>query len=218
MKNHILNNINIDYDNVKNFYQEMLKVNNINSVKSLGWGSKNSQLIRFDNLFKFIKKDSYNSLLDVGCGVADLINHEFIKDHVNFYHGIDIIKDFINYGTQFNSSKVLIENKSIFDIDIKCKYDIVVASGTLNHLSSFEDKSNYFLLMLNFIRTMFLLSNKYTIFNATSLYAIYNDVKINPECFYIDPSNIFYFCKLLSNKVILIDDYLPHDFTIILEK
>ena len=79
-----------------------------NDIKTVGWGSKKDQSLRFDVLFRNINPVG-KSILDVGCGLGDCINYLDKKTDGNYnYTGIDI------------AEKLILEAKSErFDLDVK---------------------------------------------------------------------------------------------------
>ena len=64
--------------------------------KVVGWGSKESQDLRFKILSDISSLDS-SSILDVGCGLGDLVLFLNNNNHnVYRYHGIDISENLID--------------------------------------------------------------------------------------------------------------------------
>ena len=90
--------INIkDTNKIKKFYNDnFFKYKD--SVKTVGWSSKKDQFLRFEKLFENIEVNN-KSILDIGCGLGDLIF--FIKKKYkgkNFkYTGIDISDAIIDF-------------------------------------------------------------------------------------------------------------------------
>ena len=83
----------IDYNNY--FYQNQIKKKLKKNHLIVGWGSRKTQVLRFENIYKYFNKDNF-SVLDVGCGLGDF--YKFLKKKkIKFkYSGIDINEDFIN--------------------------------------------------------------------------------------------------------------------------
>ena len=83
----------IDYND--KFYDQLIKKELGKNFLTVGWGSKKTQRIRFENIYKYFDKNNF-SVLDVGCGLGDF--YSFLKKKkINFkYTGIDINEVFIN--------------------------------------------------------------------------------------------------------------------------
>ena len=64
----------IDYNDY--FYPRQIKKNLKKNFLTVGWGSKKTQNIRFENIYKYFKKENF-SVLDVGCGLGDF--YDFLK-------------------------------------------------------------------------------------------------------------------------------------------
>jgi SAM-dependent methyltransferase len=168
------------------------------SVLSLGWGSVPSQEARFSIFAEYIKDN--NSLLDVGCGFADL--YFYLKNNnINTkYKGIDFNKNFIK---EIDNNL----NTECLDLfDISASYDWVVGSGIFCYPHNEWEK--YFLNTLN---KMYSLSNKGCIVNF--LYDIDDPLMVQT-----DIPSVYNIVKNITNKLIFRQDYKPNDFSLILKK
>ena len=115
------------------FYRELLDKHGANSYRTLSWISPATQAIRFAQLVKIIanQQDKF-TLLDVGCGFADL--YSYLKEtgfHNIDYSGIDLMPEFIDADKKAHPNIQLIEG-DFLEIDFNQRYDYIVSSGTLN--------------------------------------------------------------------------------------
>ena len=190
------------------FYTSLVNKFGINH-NSLNWGSKLSQLKRFEILAS-IGINPNDKILDVGCGLGDF--YSWLQKNIPEvdYHGIDITAAMINEAKKKNPD-LQIENKLIFDIKEKEPlYDYVIASGIF-----YLRKDKPFEYMLSTIEKMFQLSKKGIAFNSLSTWS----KKINKNEFYADPLELISAIKTkFSKKIIFRHDYLPNDFSLYVYK
>jgi len=195
----------MNYDDIFKFYES--KLDTEKTVKSLGWGSIEGQKIRFK---KLIERMGFNeSVLDVGCGYGDFFHYLkcYLLLHENNYCGIDIREDAITEARKRYSKG----HFHIGDIEIiNNKYDWIVASGIFCH----PNENNHQYILKN-IQKFYSLCNKGVSVNFLSQYS-HNK---NPEMYYADPLEIIKsVSEHITHKYILMTDYLPNDFTIILTR
>ena len=179
--------------------------------KVVGWGSKESQDLRFKILSDISSLDS-SSILDVGCGLGDLVLFLNNNNHnVYRYHGIDISENLIDEAKNRykNDSSVTFSHTNIDSIDNKKKYDYIFCSGCLN--LKIDNNLEY---TKDVLTKMFEVCNKGVSCNFLSTYADYYADKD----FHHSPEEIFTFAKSLSNKITLRHNYELYEFTIYIYK
>lgn len=196
-----------DLRQVKKFYDErFLKKGEV--LESVGWGSCESQHLRFEVLLRNINFDG-KKILDVGCGFGDLI--PFLESiNPNFeYVGIDISLELLKVAKDRYKNK---PNISFYEGDILSvdQYklegiDISVLSGTLTYKIS--DNIAYAQQVLN---KMYEVSKTAAASNFMSSYADYK----NDKNYHFSPEELFSYSKSLFGKVVLFHDYPLHEFTI----
>ncbi len=176
-------------------------------VRSLNWGSVDSQRKRFEVLAA-IGDLQGTSILDVGCGLGDF--YSWLKQHGKDvdYFGIDITPQMVERARQ-RYPEVTFETGSILDVTFSRGFDYVFASGIF-YLRNYEPEK----YLHNSIRKMFSNCRLGLGFNSLSLWADSYD----ENEFYADPAVVVNFCRSLSRKVVLRHDYHPADFTIYLYK
>jgi 2-polyprenyl-3-methyl-5-hydroxy-6-metoxy-1,4-benzoquinol methylase len=169
-----------------------------NDIKTLGWGSKESQKIRFEQFI--CHTDDSNTILDVGCGYGDL--SKYFKN----YTGIDVRESAILVAKSKYPDKVFF----VSDIDhISENYDWIFASGIFCH--KLDDTYQYIEENLN------LMFNRCNIGIATNFLSDYSKTK-NNNMFYCDISILLKIIEKITKKFIIKTNYLNNDFTIILFK
>lgn len=192
---------------ITSFYTELVQKHGI-FPRSLDWGSEVSQELRFDVLAK-IGNLNGKSLLDVGCGLGDLLNYLQTHDTKADYTGYDITPIMIELAQKRFPHANFQVSDLLDETDAQPQFDYVFASGIF-YLRQVEG-IGYLGAM---VRKMFSLCRKGIAFNTLSILALNR----NPDEFYADPSQVLTMCLEITPSVILRHDYLPHDFTLYLYK
>jgi SAM-dependent methyltransferase len=187
------------------YHNDSIKKFGLGSNEALGWKDTYHQRVRFEALVDY-NKLSGHSVLDVGCGKGDLLAFLNEKKIDCTYAGIDQIKDFIELaGEKYKAqSNVCFLLGDFWTSDLG-QYDYVLASGALSYRNS---DSNFIYKM---IAHLFGLSKIAFSFNLMEHF----DLKDGNLVAY-NKLDILAFCKKLSANVILKDDYLEGNFTIIM--
>lgn len=174
--------------------------------RALDWGSRASQLKRFHILAQ-IGELAGCSVLDVGCGLADLFAFLETRGIAVSYTGYDI------------SPAVLEAARKRFpNLDLRCadlmredvaprRFDFVVASGIF-HL---RPQGSYAYLEA-MTRRMYRSCRRGVAFNSLSARS---DVAERDK-FVAEPAKVLDICLDITPTVVLRHDYLPHDFTVYL--
>ena len=195
-----------DNFNIK-LYESLLKKYGEN-YRTLNWGSSKSQKKRFKVLAEVGLK-SGDSVLDVGCGLSDL--YIWLKENIPgiIYEGIDLTPAMIEI-SQKRFPKIKFTEGTIDNFkDSNKNFDYIISSGIFVYR-----KNSPIQYMKETIKKMYYLSKKGVAFNSLSTLS---STKVSSE-FYADPSEIFKFCKDLTNRVVLRHDYHDSDFTIYMYK
>ena len=188
-------------------YQQQYQKFGVNSNSLFIPGRK--QNVRY-NIIKDIGITANDSVLDIGCGFGDLFT--FLQQTISYkgkYTGFDITPEFIDV----SKGRFPKTDFRIFDIlsdETDEKWDYVVLTGTLN-IKTDE-------LHLDFIKKMvskmFHFAKKGVSFDLIS---ISGDDRYD-YIFRADPLEIYNFCKLLTQRITLRNDYMPYEFTVYLLK
>jgi SAM-dependent methyltransferase len=102
------------------------------SQKSVGWGEKGRQELRFSILSSLWNFKGV-SVLDIGAGFGDFYN--FIgKDYISEYQGFDIVPVLVEKGNQMygNNKNFKLTLGNFMELPLDKKFDIVVISGLFN--------------------------------------------------------------------------------------
>lgn len=198
---------------------------NADNYKILGWESRQAQYARFAAFLKNVDLEG-KSLLDVGCGLGDL--YHFLTTGFNKsvkYVGIDISEKMIQIAKsqldilkkngvvlpEGNLSTVQFVNADIFSKDeFICRdksFDWLYSSGIFN---------------LNLGNNLEFLENAFNRFSkiakegfCCSMLNVRSKDKESPY-FYYSPEEVFTLAKKNGAKdVLIVDDYLENDFTIV---
>ena len=200
---------------VDKYYTDKINLHGTNAA-GVDWNSKESQYIRFKQLCNVINAGNNFSILDFGCGYAELINYLSNEFDVNSfrYSGFDISAKMIDQARNLFSH---LQNAEFFVHTPEKKCNYVVASGIFN--VKVEDVSNaeWLQYIQETITTLNDLSENGFAFNALTSYS---DVEFKKDyLYYADPLQIFDYCKKhFSRNVALLHDYNLYEFTILVRK
>jgi SAM-dependent methyltransferase len=179
------------------------------SAQALGWGVNGRQDVRFKVLSEQAVLSKGSSVLDVGCGFADLYRYLKSKDWNGKYTGIDIVPAIAD------KAKELLPEVDIRIADISNphleKYDYVIASGIFNAKLLNEDNLTH---ISNSINRMFELCNKAVCVDFMSSYVDFQ----KDGGWHTSPEWAYQLGRTLSKRLLLRSDYLPFEFTLIIFK
>ena len=176
--------------------------------KKVGWGSVESQDLRFQVLSE-IGISVADSIIDVGCGTGDYYRYLTGKGLApSRYTGVDICEDFVRHcrsnlpadGTRFLDGTLEEQDRGV-------TADFVVLSGSLN----LKMKNNYDVTR-DTLREMMLRARKGVAANFLSSYV---DFELEKD-FHYSPEKMFKLCREISKKVVLRHDYPLYEFTVYL--
>ena len=174
--------------------------------RSADWGSKSSQENRFKILTE-IHDLSNKSILDVGCGIADLYQYLSRYNTNVAYTGYDITPAAIQHAAQrFPGISLGVRDLSE-ESNLTPEFDYVIASGIF-----YLRQVNAMTYLEKIAANMFSLCRHGVAFNCLSIYAQH---KKEGE-FYADPSAVLKVCLKITPWATIRHDYFPHDFTVYL--
>ena len=189
-----------DIKRINEFYNKLISDHGCNP-QALSWNNDYTQKIRFIALTQIYNLDN-KTILDVGCGFGDL--YDLLKEkYKDFkYTGIDVLPNMIQNAKKKHPNIDFIETEySKYEGD---KYDIILSSGALS-FKILNYKDYYF----GMIEKMYKESKIATGFNMLN---IKNHIDDDTFIAYSLPE-VYEFCSSLTEKIIIRQDYLPHDFT-----
>lgn len=180
------------------------------SFEILDWGSRDEQHLRFKILSDIIRETFGNtdnlSLLDIGCGTADL--HAYLEEqeiHLN-YTGVDITPAIVEEAQRRRPKTTIIQG-DIFSENLfeNQRFDISFCSGIFN---------------LNLGNNMAFLEQAAKILKSvTKTLSVTNFLHERtkekyPHCRYYNTDTVKHLFESTAQSVTVIDNYLEKDFTI----
>lgn len=177
----------------------------------LGWESEKAQQLRFDMLLDSVSLEG-KTLLDIGCGMGNLLEYLQSKGINVKYTGVDILKSMIDC-VEIKKLYGKFCCTDIFDDDLfeGHSFDIVYTSGIFN--LNLDNNQEF---LLKAMKKMFELAKEAVVFNLLH--------KDSPDregkYFYYDPEEAKHLLKNIPGikKVIIKEQYLNNDFTVICYK
>jgi len=177
---------------------------------ALFWHSRGIQKTRF-KILADIGIQSADSVLDVGCGFADLFGFLNSTQRTVAYTGIDLSPDILAQAIALHPDLTLHQG-DIFDRGWSAaSFDWVLLSGTLNW--NLHDDGAY---TRRVIAKMFELCRHGVALNM--LDARHIDRKKLGDLRAYHPHEMLQFCQSLSSNSQLIEGYLANDFTLYIKK
>jgi SAM-dependent methyltransferase len=174
--------------------------------RACDYGSPQSQRTRFDVLSTICPLDN-KSVLDVGCGFADLATYLHERYRGVSYRGIDVSPEMIRMAHALHPN-VAVKSANILTTDVG-NYDVVIANGIFYLLGP-----DAWSVMQKLIARMFEIATEAVAFSSLSSLAS-NQV---PGEFHADPSKVLAYCQTLTPRVALRHDYYDHDFMVFMYK
>lgn len=178
------------------------------SPRSLGWNKPKEQL-RYHVLLDYWKldKEPPAKLLDFGCGFGDLYGFAKERGLRVDYHGVDINPKLIEVGSKTYPEAQLSTGDPVND-GFDCDYDIIVASGAHNYALADND---------SYVKRTFELFAKHAR-RGFAINFLSNRVNFRrPENYYAAPEAILGLALRYSSRVLLRHDYMPFEFTVIVD-
>ncbi len=189
-------------------------------VKSLGWGSTEQQIYRFQQVQRIVDCTG-RSILDIGCGFGDLKNFFFRANiEISSYLGWDINPDLIKAAKKIHKDSnkdFLVKNLLEESLETPLA-NIGIMLGLLNF--NYNNRDNN----MDFTKEM--LSHAFSSIDQC-LVVDFLSSNLNPsypreDCiFYHDPTEILDYAFSLTSNVRLYHDYAPipqKEFAIVLTK
>ena len=189
------------------FFDSTLRDHPASSPAVVGWSTVETQALRFEVLTQIADLGG-SRVLDVGCGVGDLLGYLQANLKNVEYVGIDVHPQMIAHAIR-KFPKGTFVHQSLDQVqDLS---DFVLVSGAFNLRVS--DNEHYLQRM---IKLAYSLAKKGVAFNLLSRYAPYE--LIYSDLYYYDPAIVFAYCKNMASRVTLRHDYLSNDFSIYMYK
>jgi len=179
------------------------------SHEALDWASEATQAARFAVLADNVPLAG-RSLLDVGCGLGDLLAFLTRRGVQADYTGVDLLEPMIAEARRrLPKGRFLCADIFAEDVFGPGTFDVVYCSGTLN-----LNLGNNMAFLRRAVETFFRLSRDVVAFNLLHRRARCDDERY----FYYDPDAVRPLLAEHAVGVRLFDNYLPNDFTFLCRK
>lgn len=185
----------------------------------LDWANAASQQARFQVLVDNVPlaADTRKSLLDVGCGLGDLLGFLKAAKIAVDYTGVDLLAKMVHAARrQHPDGRFIVADIFADDIteekrppDLREQYDVVFCSGAFN-----LDLGNNVSFLAKAVVRMLVLAREHLVFNLLHKRMAGQEHRY----FCYDPEEVLGILAPLDCRVRLVDDYLPNDFTVICRK
>lgn len=198
-----------DFNKIKKFYKTINKEKKSNHSR-VAWTSLKNQEIRFQKLLEIGVKNG-DTVLDFGCGLADLCGYaKKIGLKIN-YIGVDINEDYVRDAKAQYPEENIYLIKSIDDV--KETYDWFLASGSLTLGFKYNE-------IISLLKKVYDRSRKGVAFNMLTKDSIetYKYIDNYYQSIFCNPRHIIGDLKKFSNRIGLVKGYLDIDFTIYMIK
>ena len=195
--------------NTKNSYQSSYKKYGT-GPRALKWRSEKAARQRYEQIVADINFNK-KSILDVGSGFGDIAAHIAKKSDTFTYTGIDLVPEFVKEAKKkYSKHNFLVGD--YFKQPLKKKFDIVICCGALN--GNYKDNLGF---RKKAIKTMFNHTKECLVFNMSGRHPKPKTARLS-NVWFADSKSIFNYCKTLSGRVLLKEDYHSNDFTIVMFK
>jgi SAM-dependent methyltransferase len=178
------------------------------SPEALQWKNYNSAAVRYRQLLVDLDLNN-KTVLDVGCGMGDLLPFLCSKSKNFKYLGVDVNESFINLARKRYEG---FEFKAIdpFEVNLERKFDVVILCGALN-----SNRDDWLENRKRKITKLYELANEVVVFNMAASFV---SIPQGKRVAYANAVDILEFCTTLTPKVILQGHYHPKDITITMFK
>jgi|694.fasta_scaffold16290_8 ubiquinone/menaquinone biosynthesis C-methylase UbiE len=174
-------------------------------LRTVGWGSQADQILRFDVLFRGIDPKG-KTILDVGCGLGDLIPYLEHRTGSDFrYIGLDVADRLIDDARKVHrNDRYTFLHGDLLSVKLP-EIDISVMSGALSLRS--DGIVEYAKQTMD---EMFVISREAACLNFLSKYVDYELEKNQ----HYQPEQVFSWARTIASKVNLYHDYPLFEFTV----
>ena len=178
----------------------------------LGWESEEAQNLRFQVFADAVGLEN-KSLLDVGCGLGNLLTYLDKRGVCFDYTGVDILERMIRQATRRCTSGTFIRG-DVFTENIfrDNSFDAVFASGIFN--LNLGNNETFF---PDAVKKLYGIAREYLAFNLLHTHSPDRDDRF----YYYHPDEVreWLTSQLIGNPDIrIISEYLPNDFTVVIRK
>ena len=177
------------------------------SPETLGWGKHGRQEVRFSVLAEYALWNPSASVLDVGCGFADLYDFLKVRGWDGLYTGLDIVPGLLEEARHRRPLLDLREADIIAVADSLPQYDVVVASGVFNaRLIAGDNRAH----ISETLHAMYGRARHYVAVDFLSTFVDFQ----KEGAWHTDPSWALNLAHGFTRRVLLRHDYMPYEFAV----
>jgi SAM-dependent methyltransferase len=177
------------------------------SPATLGWGKPGREHVRYQVMADVVMELDATSVLDVGCGFADLYDHLMQQGWAGRYSGIDIVPGLLAEARQRHPALDL-QEADIAAFAPAEDFDVVVASGVFNARLRIGDNRAH---IARSVERMYSLCRRAICVDFMSTYVDFE----RPEAWHTDPAWALELGRGLSKRLRVRHDYMPFEFALI---
>jgi SAM-dependent methyltransferase len=177
--------------------------------EALGWSRPDLQRRRFAALSMPILAQPSSSVLDIGCGFADLHAYLLANGWRGAYTGVDVVPGLLEGARRLHPELELRELDFSEQPTAVGAHDFVVASGIFNGRLRHEDHPAY---VNRVLRAMFGHARVAACADFLSTWVNYQ----KPENWHADPNEWLAIGQNMTRRVVIRHDYLPFEFALYL--
>ncbi|MBN2657450.1 MAG: class I SAM-dependent methyltransferase [Spirochaetales bacterium] len=199
-------------DIIRNYYEPKLQ-ENLPDYSTLGWESREAQFDRFRILTENVELGG-RRILDVGCGLGNLLDHLKEIHESPDYTGVDILKHMVEKAGQRHPEQSFL-HMDIFAENTfgKGNFHTVYSSGIFN-----INMGNNHDFLKDAIQLFLDLAQNFVVFNLLHC----NSPDRDETYYYFHPEEVVRMIEDINDENVrsikIIEHYLQNDFTVILEK
>ena len=194
-------------DQIKKHYQPRVKPDLAN-FEILDWADPRAQQARFEVLTGHVDLPRGTTLLDVGCGLGDLLSHLQKLSLAVDYTGVDVVPEMLARARLAHPGGRFVQADIFGDASALAGevFDVVYCSGALN-----LNLGNNLAFVARALPRMAAHAKKHLVVNF--LHA--RRPPVEERYFAYLPGDVIEIIRPHCRAVRLIEDYLPNDFTLI---
>jgi SAM-dependent methyltransferase len=181
------------------------------SPQTLGWGTRagGRQAVRFDVVLDLLGEVGATSVLDVGCGFADLHDHLRAAGWQGTYRGIDIVGRLLDVARERDPAITVTEADIADHVPSDPdRFDVVVACGAFNWTLEGERNADH---IRRSVTRMFALARRAVCVDFLSTHVDYRQ----PGAWHTDPAWALELARGLSRRFRLRHDYMPYEYALV---
>jgi hypothetical protein len=181
------------------------------SQKSVGWGEKGKQELRFAVLADYWNLKGMR-ILDIGAGFGDL--YKFLSPHgIRAYHGIELVEDLAAKGRELfgQNPNFRLSVGDFSQLQLSEEYDICFVSGLFNF--KLVNGNNYEFISDTMTKALGACKVGLAANFITDRVDYHEELIFNSK-----PEKILEIALGLSRNVLLRNDYFPFEFSIFINK